>query len=678
MTLTKQHLLIKAEPLKLILKAKVRHAAATRSEGESIWVQAERQEQKGYGEGCPRAYVAGDDLDSSLAWLREYFSSAPINFSTLEDLQQWVSSHEKIIDQYPSAWCAVEMAVLDLMAREEGCAVEKLLGLNGNTHHGQYSAVLGDDTGWKFAALVEQYLIRGLQDFKIKINGNLDRDKEKLDMLESLSTQHRISLPRIRLDANNLWKNQCDEAIDFVRALGTLRIYAVEEPVRAKDVEDISRFSTATGLPVILDESLCTLDDLRLFSNAPGRFIANIKVSRVGGLLRAMRMINKVKDLGWPVIVGCHVGETSLLTRAALVVSAAAGENLVAHEGAFGNYLVEREPIQPTLTFGRGGLLDLRRPYHLQTVQGSKVVPVENWCSGFGMQHRTFRMPDDGSPDIRSLEMSDRYQVHYRQWGPPEGEDVLLMLQGGMSHSGWQAPLAIQLRSMLPDMTVIAADQRGFGLNDMRGDLGSVSAVIEDVIEHIEFLKKSFKRIHLAGWGQGAQYAALAASKTSDVLSNLIFLAPGFFWNERFRSSLRATEKTIMQMIAAFKLKPERNLACVPIPMEAIDYTLTDSWIDFIENDRLKTTSITFKSLRIMEEIQEMSCSVKLPDHLPVLAITAEQDRIADNRKVTRFLEQLFSGKSVNQLTALNSGHAIQFEKPKEGALLILKFIRKP
>ena len=678
MTLTKQHLLIKAEPLKLILKAKVRHAAATRSEGESIWVQAERQEQKGYGEGCPRAYVAGDDLDSSLAWLREYFSSAPINFSALEDLQQWVSSHEKIIDQYPSAWCAVEMAVLDLMAREEGCAVEKLLGLNGNMHHGRYSAVLGDDTGWKFAALVEQYLIRGLQDFKIKINGNLDRDKEKLDMLESLSAQHRVSLPRIRLDANNLWKNQCDEAIDFVRALGTSRIYAVEEPVRAKDVEDISRFSTATGLPVILDESLCTLDDLRLFSNAPGRFIANIKVSRVGGLLRAMRMINKVKDLGWPVIVGCHVGETSLLTRAALVVSAAAGENLVAHEGAFGNYLVEREPIQPTLTFGRGGLLDLRRPYHLQTVQGSKVVPVENWCSGFGMQHRTFRMPDDGSPDIRSLEMSDRYQVHYRQWGPPEGEDVLLMLQGGMSHSGWQAPLAIQLRSMLPDMTVIAADQRGFGLNDMRGDLGSVSAVIEDVIEHIEFLKKSFKRIHLAGWGQGAQYAALAASKTSDVLSNLIFLAPGFFWNERFRSSLRATEKTIMQMIAAFKLKPERNLACVPIPMEAIDYTLTDSWIDFIENDRLKTTSITFKSLRIMEEIQEMSCSVKLPDHLPVLAIMAEQDRIADNRKVTRFLEQLFSGKSVNQLTALNSGHAIQFEKPKEGALLILKFIRKP
>jgi len=44
-------------------------------------------------------------------------------------------------------------------------------------------------------------------------------------------------------------------------------------------------------------------------------------------------MIEELKKLGWPVIIGCHVGETSLLTRAALVVSGAAGESLIAHEG---------------------------------------------------------------------------------------------------------------------------------------------------------------------------------------------------------------------------------------------------------------------------------------------------------------------------------------------------------
>jgi hypothetical protein len=41
------------------------------------------------------------------------------------------------------------------------------------------------------------------------------------------------------------------------------------------------------------------------------------------------------------------VGETSLLTRTALVVSGSAGDSLIAHEGAFGEYLVEREPGSP-------------------------------------------------------------------------------------------------------------------------------------------------------------------------------------------------------------------------------------------------------------------------------------------------------------------------------------------
>jgi hypothetical protein len=80
------------------------------------------------------------------------------------------------------------------------------------------------------------------------------------------------------------------------------------------------------------------------------------------------------------------VGETSLLTRAALVVSSAAGDSLIAHEGAFGDYLVEREPVSPMLKFGRHGLLDLNSPYYLKTVQGLQIIPTENWKVGFGMK----------------------------------------------------------------------------------------------------------------------------------------------------------------------------------------------------------------------------------------------------------------------------------------------------
>jgi L-alanine-DL-glutamate epimerase-like enolase superfamily enzyme len=384
----KQPLHIEAEPLRLNLKTTIRHAAATRNKGESIWVQAKRNEDSGYGEGCPRIYVTGDDLDASLTWIKENFSSGKVNFETLADLKKWAKENEKEIDSFPSAWCAIEMAMLDLLARERDCTVEKILGLDDGKLCSRYTAVLGEEKKREYTTLADQYIILGISDFKIKLCGNLRRDIEKIDILEELSVQHHVKPIRIRLDANNLWKDRCDEAIEYTMMLGIGRVFAMEEPVRAKDAEDISKFSVATGLPVILDESLCTLEDLSLYRNIAGNFIANIKISKVGGLIRALKMIEDLKIMRWPVIIGCHVGETSLLTRAALVVSGSAGNSLIAHEGAFGDYLVEREPASPMLKFGREGLLDLNSPYYLKTVQGLQVIPPESWSVGFGMQCR--------------------------------------------------------------------------------------------------------------------------------------------------------------------------------------------------------------------------------------------------------------------------------------------------
>ena len=141
----KQTLRIEAEPLRLNLKTTIRHAAATRNKGESIWVQAKRNEDSGYGEGCPRIYVTGDDLDASLTWIKENFSSGKVNFETLADLKKWAKENEKEIDSYPSAWCAVEMAILDLLARESDCTVEKMLGLDDGKLCSRYTAVLGND-----------------------------------------------------------------------------------------------------------------------------------------------------------------------------------------------------------------------------------------------------------------------------------------------------------------------------------------------------------------------------------------------------------------------------------------------------------------------------------------------------------------------------------------------------
>jgi hypothetical protein len=59
------------------------------------------------------------------------------------------------------------------------------------------------------------------------------------------------------------------------------------------------------------------------------------------------------------MIVGAQVGETSLLTRAALTVAHAGRDRLVAQEGAFGTHLLTADVCNPPLMFGPGGVLDV-------------------------------------------------------------------------------------------------------------------------------------------------------------------------------------------------------------------------------------------------------------------------------------------------------------------------------
>ncbi|MFZ5573053.1 MAG: alpha/beta fold hydrolase [Thermodesulfobacteriota bacterium] len=665
---------IEAYPLRIALKSTIRHAAAARNRGESVWVQAQRGGLTGFGEGCPRSYVTHDDLTSSVEWVKDRFGDGQLRFRDVGEVIQWTDANSCEIDEFPSAWCAVELAVLDLLARENRCSIEKLLGLEDGVRGGRYTAVLGNDKTWKFTHLVDHYLVRGFSEFKLKLSGDLDQDILRLDILRQSGIRHRMTDMRIRVDANNLWAGRAPDALEYMKELNG-RIVAAEEPLGPRDIEGLCALTAATGLAVILDESLCTRNDLEQYTGRSGKFIANIKVSRMGGLIRSLNIIEKLKSLDWPVIIGCHVGETSLLTRAALVPGIAAGNSLIGREGAFGDYLLAREPAEPVLKFGRHGILDLQSAYYLKTARGLEVIPSDNWAMGTGMRCRMPKTCDDGSPDISILPMPDGYDIHYRTWGPAEGDDALLILHGGMSHSGWQAPLATAVRALSDGVTVVAADRRGCGLNANRGDLASVHAVIDDVVRQVEFLKRSFTRVHLSGWCQGAQYASVAAHQLGESLAGLILLTPGFFWNERFRSVIQVTERIILKLLSEFRLNPDPDRPYVPIPMEPADFTLSEEWLDYIENDDLKTTMVTMKTVYIMDEIQEMSWSAILRNRLPLLMILAQQDRIVDNHKILSFLQNRFPESGRNRLVTINSAHAVQFEKAAEIAAEILAFI---
>ena len=118
------------------------------------------------------------------------------------------------------------------------------------------------------------------------------------------------------------------------------------------------RIAQETGSPIILDESLLGSGQIPLLAADPKNWIINIRVSKMGGLLRSLDVVDRAREAGISVTVGAHVGETSLLTRAGLTVAQAAGEVLFAQEGAFGTFLLEADVVENPLMFGRAGILD--------------------------------------------------------------------------------------------------------------------------------------------------------------------------------------------------------------------------------------------------------------------------------------------------------------------------------
>ena len=661
--------------LRVPLKMTFRHASAERTHGESLWVEATRGGLHGYGEGCPRPYVTGETRESVRAWLTERAAQLTAECGSLDDLRAWATEHAAEIDSSPSAWCAVEMSLLDLFAQEQETSVEGLLGLKppGGPH--RYSAVLGNDERWKTRFLIDQYCILGLTDFKVKLGGDLAVDRQKLADVAELAEWHGVEEWRVRVDANNLWADAPGDALDYLRALDA-PLFGVEEPVAPRDAATQSAIGVELGVPIILDESLCTMTDLERYDDLPGSYIANLKVSRVGGVLRGLRLVDAINARGWPLIVGAHVGETSVLTRAAMLVAAQA-DDLAAQEGAFGSRLIEREPVTPSLRWGRGGELDLSRLYAEVTPEGLQVTPPDAWRLGWGTTGRAPRTSWPERERVGVQTMSDGYDVHYRHWGPDDADDVVVVLHGGMSHSLWQRPLAeaICARS---DYAVFAPDRRGCGRNVGRGDLGSADRTVDDVEEHLRFLAERHQRVHLAGWCQGAQYAAVAARQLQDEdwLASLLLITPGLFWNARFRSVIDMTERVVQHLLTHFDLGPDREESFVPVPLQATDFTLTPDGLDFIDADELKTTELTLKSVVVMDEVQERSWEAILGIRLPVFALTASGDRIVDNAKVRAWIAPVLEQAAMGRLLELEAGHAVQFERADELAAELVNFVK--
>jgi L-alanine-DL-glutamate epimerase-like enolase superfamily enzyme len=305
--------------------------------------------------------VTDESIASARAFVERHAAALCDEILDLASLRAWMGSHAKEVDANPAAWCGVEIAMLDLLAQQSGETIEAFLSLPALDRRFRYSAVLGDSEPTAFERMFDQYRRMNFTDFKIKLSGDLNRDRAKLALLRGWDG----AAPRVRVDANNLWE-RAEEAIRFLRDLD-YPFFAVEEPIGAHQYTELAAIADALDCQIVLDESFVRIAEFARLGDTPARWLINLRVSKMGGLLRSLQVVDGALAAGIGLIVGAQVGETSLLTRAALPVAQAAGDSLVAQEGAFGTFLLCEDVCDPPLMFGAGGVLDISSHPFLNT-----------------------------------------------------------------------------------------------------------------------------------------------------------------------------------------------------------------------------------------------------------------------------------------------------------------------
>ncbi|MXW53678.1 MAG: hypothetical protein F4X44_05990 [Gammaproteobacteria bacterium] len=340
-------------------KVVFRHASASRRRAENFVVCVTTDSGVvGFGEGCPRSYVTGESIESCTRFLLNHQSSLENLVVDLRTLKQWIETNKHEIDANPSAFCAIEMAILDALGKEESKAIEALLGLPHESGVVHYTAVLGDAPYAAYWWMSRLYIRNGFSDIKIKLSGDSLRDRRKLQLWQRRITDGL----RVRLDANNLWTNW-EECIEYLRLLPQV-FWGIEEPLQPRDYFGMQQIGSRLGIKLILDESCTRVEDL---DNVCGiSWVLNLRVSKVGGILRAIELAHLAQQNDLGIIVGAHVGETSLLTRGTLVVLQFLRNRQVAVEGAFGRHLLSADLSDEVIEFDANANIDLDSLYVLR------------------------------------------------------------------------------------------------------------------------------------------------------------------------------------------------------------------------------------------------------------------------------------------------------------------------
>lgn len=354
-----------ARHVRVPLKRTIKTATGARDISDSLVVCCRLDDGTlGWGEGLPRKSVTGETIDTAFEHIKQSDLKRQLG-APLADLAAAVRTCDALVMQPAgtdgrdcfgnAARCAVELSVLDAVTRATKVPLSTVTALHPAAMsirkpqpRVRYSGMMMPVSAFQDWLWVRK--LKRLHFQQMKLYVGLD-DQHDLSMVTKLrrTLGDDVSL---RIDAAGAWTAANLEA--KLAPLLPHGLSAVEQPICHAEVNKLGELRKKLGVPIILDESLCSFRDAGKAMEKSTCDMFNVKLSKCGGFLPSLKLAGVSYAAGIACQLGCHAGETGILSAAGRHFAMSIAD-LKYVEGSHDEYFVKEPLTVENLTFEDGG-----------------------------------------------------------------------------------------------------------------------------------------------------------------------------------------------------------------------------------------------------------------------------------------------------------------------------------
>jgi L-alanine-DL-glutamate epimerase-like enolase superfamily enzyme len=253
-------------------------------------------------------------VGSTLANLRQ--AARAIRGAGVGDYSSLIAAQRPLFHGNPAGLAALEMAVLDALARAVGFPFWRFFGDQPGPCATDITIVIGSTRA--AATMTRKFYQRGFRTFKIKIGADETQDFER-----TLAVARSAPNASLILDGN-----QGYTATRMLTLLSRLkksgvRPALIEQPVPRTDWDGLARLTRESGTLVCADESVRSVADVALAIRSRAVNAVNIKFAKLG-ILDAAHAARLAHAAGLKLMIGAML-ESALSIAAAAQFAAAFG-----------------------------------------------------------------------------------------------------------------------------------------------------------------------------------------------------------------------------------------------------------------------------------------------------------------------------------------------------------------